>query len=133
MRRRAFSPDALESPALEDRVVLSHAASPVHGAAALSGLRYNMAIDMVRKDFELYAPSGKFDRLRAQLAEHTKGLPFHKADGLGMKINAILDRMQSDLGSGVPQAIQTAHRDVVDTIHRDMQSRIDDGSLHVVP
>jgi hypothetical protein len=133
MSRRAFTPDALESLKLEERVVLSHGASAAHGAVALSGLRYNMAIDMVRRDFELYSLSGKFERLRAQLAEHTRGLPFHKADGLGMKINAILDRMQSDLSSGVPQAIQTAHRNVVDTIHQDMQSRIDDGSLHVVP
>ena len=118
---------------LEDRVVLSHGVSPAHGAVALSGLRYNMAIDMVRRDFELFSLSGKFDRLRDQLAEHTKGLPFHKADGLGMKINAILDRMQSDLSSGVPQAIETAHRNVVNTIHQDMQSRIDNGSLYIRP
>jgi hypothetical protein len=132
MRRRAFTPEVLGSLNLAGRVVPSHTAGLAHRSVPLSGQRYDMAIDMVRRDFELFATSGDFERLRAALAHHTSGLPFHKVDGLGMKINSILSWMQSDLSSGVPRAIATAHENVVNTIHQDLQSRIDDGPLHVV-
>jgi hypothetical protein len=96
MRRRAFTPEVLGSLNLEDQVVPSHTAGLAHRSVPLSGLRYVMAIDMVRLDFELFATSGAFERLRASLAHHTSGLPFHKVDGLGMKIKAILSWMQSE-------------------------------------
>ena len=48
MPRRAFTPDALGRLELEDRVVPSRVASLAQGSVPLSGLRYIMAIDMVR-------------------------------------------------------------------------------------
>ncbi len=132
MRSRAFMPDALGR--LEDRIVPSHVAGLTRGQdpVALSGPRFNLDIFMVRGDFELFATSGNFEQLRARLAEHTRGVPFHQADGLGTEINAILAQMQTDISSGIPKAIAAAHHRVVDTIRADVRARIDDGSVVVV-
>ena len=130
MRRRAFTPDALGR--LEDRVVLSHVAGLSQGPVELSDLRFNMAIGLVKKDFELFATSGDLERLRAMLAEHTKGIPFHQVDGLGTKVDAILVQMQSDIASEAPRPISTSHHRVVGAIRADVKARIDDGSIVVV-
>jgi hypothetical protein len=124
-RNRAFRPEALGR--LEDRLVLSHAGAP----AVLSGLGFNTTLGMIRNDFELFATSGDFERLRSTLAEHVANVPFQQADGLGPKINAALDRMQADLASGVPHAVASAHQKVVRVIKSDVRARIEDGSIRV--
>ena len=131
MRKRAFKPDALSS--LEDRVVLSAVTHFTHGSVVLSGLKYNMAVDLVRRDFELYVTSGNFERLRAMLAQDTARLPFHRADSLGQTVNDILTKMQSDISSGTPRAVAIALHRVMGTIHENTQAKIDDGTLVVGP
>jgi hypothetical protein len=128
MRRRAFKPEALGE--LEDRVVPS---GPPRGPVVLSGLHFNTALDLVKRDFELYAMSGDFERLRAMLSQHTSGLPFHRVDAIGRTINAILAQMQSDLAAEVPRAIAMAHGKVADSIRADVQARIDNGTIVVGP
>jgi hypothetical protein len=131
MHKHAFKPDALNS--LEDRIVPSAVTHFTHGAVVLSGLKYNMAIDLVRRDFELYVTSGKFERLRAMLAQDTARLPFHRADSLGTTVNDILAQMQSDISSGTSRAVAIALHRVMGTIHDNTQAKIDDGTLVVGP
>lgn len=127
--RRTFVPDALGS--LGDRVLLSEAAALPRGPVALSALRFNMSMDMVRNDFELFATSGNFERLRASLARHTVGSPFAQADGLGVTINAILSRIQADLASGAPRPVAAALHQVEAAVRADVQARIADGTVVV--
>lgn len=130
MPRRAFIPEAPGE--LEGRVVPSVAAI-AHGSAALSGLRYNTAINLIRGDFELYGSSGDFSRLRAMLARDTKGLPFYKADQVGQTVNGLLGEMLNNQRAGIPHAVKNGLRSVVEAIHADLQARIEDGTIRVVP
>lgn len=130
MRRRVFTPDALGR--LEDRAMLSgatHAGGPV----VLSSFRLIMALDMDKKDFELFATGQdtphNFGRLRSMLSQNAEGLPFHKVDHVGKTINAILDQMQADIAAGAPHPIATAHQALVAATYAEVQMRVDDGSV----
>lgn len=131
-RIRSFQPDALGR--LEDRALLSSAAT-ARGPVVLPSYRLNIALDMVRRDFELFATSGdssrNFERLRAMLAQNSVGLPFHQQDAVGKTTNAILNQMQKDIASGVPHPVALAHQRIVAAIHAEVQKRVDDGSVVV--
>ena len=129
MRRRVFVPEVPGS--LEGRLLLSGGVGPHRGATAISGLRYNTTIDMIRIDFEQFATSGDFPRFRTQLHQSAAKVPFGQADSLGGSINAILDRMQTGLALAASHAIAAAYHEVVVAIHSTVQARIDSGMLVV--
>jgi hypothetical protein len=127
MRRRSFTPAA---PAcLEGRDLPSAFPGPAHLSAALYGLN----LLKLQGNFQQFALYGNLPLLRSQLAMRAAMVPFARVDGLGVKTNAIIDRMQANLAEGTPGAIYAAYQEVRAGVHSDLQARIDDGSVVVVP
>lgn len=125
MRRRSFVPEAPSR--LEGRALLSGGARPVHLSAPL----FNVSLLQIKGDFEQFALSGDIKRLKSQLYEISRPLPFKKADQLGPKTNAILDRMRANLAANVPNAVATAYQQTVDGIKASIIRHIEDGTLVV--
>src|SRR5690348_6522203 len=114
MRRRAFTPDALGR--LEARVALS-AAGHLHAPFALDAETYGEGIYLVKNAFQLYGVSGGFQRLRAQLASCSVGVPYRRATGHGQKTNALLRQMLANIHAHAPRPIRTAMHEAVKATH----------------
>jgi hypothetical protein len=124
MRNRDYKPTVSER--LEDRALQSsvaglshHHSRPSHNPYILSRERYTKFANHSRLAFEDFildfGPSHPYDdeHLRESLYNVAVLIPFGGVDGLGVKINRIVDRMHDDLIARVPHAIHSAALDVV--------------------
>lgn len=129
MSKHAFKPESLGP--LEDRHLLSGAASAVRRPIGLSGVAFNTSRVKISGYFQQYALGGNFPLLRTQLANQSTGIPYHVADGLGPKTNQILDQMRANQAADVPGAIKTAYQQVITGLTADVDARIANGTVFV--
>lgn len=135
MRRRAFRPEAPDC--LEGRSLLSGAAGMSAEPIFLSRRRLSKSIDHIRLEFTIFARDRGHsryhndERLREELRDAAVVIPYGRADGLGVTINRILDRMQEDLAADAPHAIRSAFKEVVIVTLSDVRVRVRAGDVIV--
>lgn len=130
MRARAFRPEA---PAcLEARSLLSGVAGPSADPFVLQEARLVKAKDHIDGVFLVFATRGTdISHMRQQISDVVVWIPFGRADGLGVAINRILDRMRRDIPAGVPHPIRSANDDVIDVIREHVEARVRAGDVVV--
>ena len=140
MRTRAYRPEV--HGCLEDRSLLSGVAGLSAHPVVLLNRKLDIVIEHMESSFQSFAgdrPSVSHLRARgpliAELRESLRNvavmIPFGRVDGLGVKINHILDRMQQDLSARVPNAIRSASDDVIAVTRAEVKARVQAGDVVV--
>lgn len=109
MGKRSYRPEALDC--LEERALMSGAARPE--PVLFSRLRYIRFGEHVRTSFQLFARDRAIDELRERLRDEATMIPFARADGLGLTVNGILDRLEEGIANREPHAVREASNNVL--------------------
>lgn len=135
MRKRAYRPEVLDC--LEDRSLMSGVAGPSADPIYLSRRRLGQVIDHMRLGFDVFVKDlGRShhysdEHLRDTLYNVAVIIPYGRVDGLGVKINAIVDRLHDDLFDNVPHAIRSAAHDVIAATLAEVAARVRSGDVVV--
>ena len=140
MRNRAYKP--LVSDRLEDRALLSSVAGlhhnqtrPSHHPYILKREQYTKFANHSRLTFEVLVkdlgPSHPFndEHLRESLYNVAVLIPFGGVDGLGVRINQIVDQLEDDLNARTPHAIHSASLKVVAAGREVVMARVRAGDV----
>ena len=129
MRTRAYQ---LEAPAcLEGRSLLSGVASLSAHPIVLPLRLLHIVAEQIRGGFQAFAQDRALPDLRGEISHVTPIIPFGRVDGLGVSINAIVNRMQRDLSAKVPDAIRSAQNEVIAVTLAEVQARVQKGDVVV--
>ncbi len=135
MRTRAYRPEI--SDCLEDRSLLSSVPRLSADPIVLPRLQLKRVFDHTRLGFETFAkdlgPSHPYndDNLLETLYNVAVIIPYGGVDGLGVKINRIVDNLHEDLSAHVPHAIRTAAIDVSAAYRAEVLARVRSGDVIV--
>lgn len=135
MRGRAYRP--VISDSLEDRALLSGAAVRPHGPAYLSHKTLDKVVGHTLLAFRIFvkdsAPTHPYsdEHLRESISNVAVMIPYGKVDGLGIKINDIIDRLEDEIRARTPRAIRTAATEVVAATLETVAARVQAGDVVV--
>jgi hypothetical protein len=129
MRSRAYRPDV--PICLEERSLLSVAAGHSGDPYVFSRRQFNLFAAHVRSGFDLFIRHRDVSEVHDEIDDVIVWIPFQRVDGLDASINRIVDRMPQELSAHVPNAVQSAFKDVIAVAHADVQARVRAGDVIV--
>jgi hypothetical protein len=130
MRTRAYRPEV--PICLEDRSLLSGVAGLSAHPVVFSQRRFIFILQHMRSGFDLFARYRDLSQIPSEVNDVIVMIPFGRADGLGVSINRIVNRMKHDLSAHVPHAIRSALNDVLAVTRADVEARVRAGDV-IVP
>lgn len=126
-RTRAYRPEV--PGRLEDRALLSSAAPSAADPRVLLSYKLTQIGQQTQTAFQLYLRDGECAHLGDSIHGVVVMIPFQQADGLSRRIAGILSNMRHDIRAHVPDAVQTAYRDVIDVILLDVEAGVHAGKI----
>jgi hypothetical protein len=129
MRPRAYRPEA--PGCLEERCLLSGVAGHSADPTVLTRREFNYVPEQIQQAFYLYRQGSGIPELHDEINEAIVAVPFGRQDGLAASINSILDTLQHDMHAKVPNAVSTAHNEVLAVTRAAMQAQAQAGNVVV--
>jgi hypothetical protein len=129
MRTRAYRPEV--SGCLENRSLLSGVAGTSSVPIVLTRREFNQVPEEIQEAFLEFRQGFGIEELHTEILDAVAPIPFGQADGLGSSITRILKTMQRDIHGKDPQAITSAHNDVIAVTRADMQALAQAGTIVV--
>lgn len=129
MRTRAYRPEV--SGCLEDRSLLSGVAGPLAHPVVISERRLAFIAEHMQNGFVEFERFHAISYIHNEIDDVVVMIPFGRVDGLGVKIDRILDRMRRDLYAHVPDAVHTAFKDVLAATRAEVEARVQAGDVVV--
>jgi hypothetical protein len=129
MRTRAYRPE--DPGCLEDRSLLSGVARPLANPTVFTRREFNLVPEQIQDAFQLFRQGSGFSELHDEINEAVVAVPFGRQDGLSASINNILGTLRHDKHAKVPDAVSTAHNEVLAVTRAAMQAQAQAGNVVV--
>jgi hypothetical protein len=129
MRTRAYRPEA--PGCLEERSLLSGVAGSSADTTVFTRREFNEVPEQIQEAFYDFRQGDGISELHHDILDAVVVVPFGRQDGLAASINGILDTLHHDMHAKVPNAVSTAHNEVLTVTRAAMQAQAQAGNVVV--